>query len=105
MATHSGILAGEIPRTREPVGPVHGVKKSQTRLSTEHHIKRGYRGAEQTTGKDPPSRGRYRNKQAEGSSKKKEVLTPERSLVTPTAPGTCGQLCEQQRCKACALLN
>ena len=33
MATHSSILAWEIPCTVEP-GRVHGVTKSQTRLST-----------------------------------------------------------------------
>ena len=31
MATHSSILAWEIPRTEEPT--VHGVAKSQTQLS------------------------------------------------------------------------
>ena len=69
------------------------------------HPKGTYRGAEQTTGKDPPQQGRHRNMRTEGSSKKKEALTPERSLVSPTAPGTCGQLREQQRSRACALLN
>ena len=34
MATHSSILAWEIPWTEEPDGlTVHGVAKSQTRLS------------------------------------------------------------------------
>ena len=34
MATHSSILAWEIPRTEEPVGPQsNGVAKIQTRLS------------------------------------------------------------------------
>ena len=37
MATHSSILAWRIPRTEEPSGAtVHGVKKSQTELSTQH---------------------------------------------------------------------
>ena len=30
LATHSSILAWEIPWTEEPGGPVHGVTKSQT---------------------------------------------------------------------------
>ena len=35
MATHSSVLAREIPWTEEPGGAtVHGVAKSQTRLST-----------------------------------------------------------------------
>ena len=33
MATHSSILAWEIPGTEEPGGLVHGVAKSQTQLS------------------------------------------------------------------------
>ena len=33
MATHSGILAWEIPRTEEPGATVHGVSKSWTQLS------------------------------------------------------------------------
>ena len=33
MATHSSILAWRIPGTEEPAGLVHGVTKSQTRLS------------------------------------------------------------------------
>ena len=33
MTTHSSILAWEIPWTEEPGGPVHGVAKSQTRMS------------------------------------------------------------------------
>ena len=33
MATHSRILAWRIPWTEEPVTTVHGVTKSQTRLS------------------------------------------------------------------------
>ena len=33
MATHSSILAWEIPRTEKPGGLVHGVTTSQTRLS------------------------------------------------------------------------
>ena len=33
MATHSSILAWEIPWTEEPGGLVHGVAKSQTQLS------------------------------------------------------------------------
>ena len=38
MATHSSILAWEIPRTEEPGGlhTVRGVAKSQTRLSAFH---------------------------------------------------------------------
>ena len=31
MATHSSILAWEIPKTEEPGGPVHEVAKSQTK--------------------------------------------------------------------------
>ena len=36
MATHSSVLAWRIPRTKEPgrQATVHGVLKSQTRLST-----------------------------------------------------------------------
>ena len=33
MATHSSILAQRIPWTEKPRGLVHGVSKSQTRLS------------------------------------------------------------------------
>ena len=34
MATHSGLFAWDIPWTEEPGGaPVHGVRKSKTRLS------------------------------------------------------------------------
>ena len=36
MATHSSILAWRIPWTEEPGGLVHGVAKSQTRLSNFH---------------------------------------------------------------------
>ena len=38
MATHSSILARRIPWTEEPGGlhTVHGVAKSQTRLSDKH---------------------------------------------------------------------
>ena len=37
MATHSSILAWEIPWTEEPGGLVHGVTKSQIGLSTHTH--------------------------------------------------------------------
>ena len=33
MTTHSSILAWRVPRTEKPDGLVHGVAKSQTRLS------------------------------------------------------------------------
>ena len=33
MATHSSVLAWEIPWTKAPGGPHHGVAKSRTRLS------------------------------------------------------------------------
>ena len=36
MTTHSSILAWRIPRTEKPDGLVHGVAKSQTRLSDTH---------------------------------------------------------------------
>ena len=36
MATHSSILAWEIPWTEEPGGIVHGVTKSRTRLEHAH---------------------------------------------------------------------
>ena len=38
MATHSSILAWRIPWTEEPGGLVHGVTKSQTRLSDYHTL-------------------------------------------------------------------
>ena len=39
MATHSSILAWEIPWTEEPGGArVHGIAKSWTRLSTHTHM-------------------------------------------------------------------
>ena len=38
MATHSSILAWEIPRTEElSMATVHGSVKSQTQLSTDRH--------------------------------------------------------------------
>ena len=38
MATHSSILAWEIPRTEElSMATVHGSIKSQTQLSTDRH--------------------------------------------------------------------
>ena len=38
MTTYSSILACRIPWTEEPGGPtVHGVVKSWTRLSDQHH--------------------------------------------------------------------
>ena len=38
MATHSSVLAWEIPWTEETGGPkVHGVSESQTQLSTHTH--------------------------------------------------------------------
>jgi len=33
MATHSSVLAGEIPWTEEPGGTAQGITKSRTRLS------------------------------------------------------------------------
>ena len=33
IATHSSILSWEVPWTEEPGGLVHGITKSQTRLS------------------------------------------------------------------------
>ena len=43
MATHSSTLAWRIPRTEEPSTTVHGVPKSQTRLSgwAETHTMQG----------------------------------------------------------------
>ena len=39
MATHSSILAWEIPWTEEPGGArVHGIAQSWTRLSTHTHM-------------------------------------------------------------------
>ena len=36
MTTHSSVLAWKIPWTEEPGATVHGVAKSQTRLSDQH---------------------------------------------------------------------
>ena len=37
MATHSSILAWEIPWTEEPRATVHGIAKSRTRQNTHTH--------------------------------------------------------------------
>ena len=41
MATNFNILVWRIPRTEEPGGIVHGIAKSQTRLST-HRARMGF---------------------------------------------------------------
>ena len=46
MAIHSNILAWKIPWSKEPVATVHGVAKSQTRLSTAQHSPEGVWGVE-----------------------------------------------------------
>ena len=43
MATHSSILACIFPWTEDPLATVHGVTKSQTRLSDFHSHSEHYR--------------------------------------------------------------
>lgn len=58
-----------------------------------------YSSTDQIVQKEPNSQGRHEYTLSEDSSKRKEDLIPKRRLVAPTALGTRGQLCEQQRCK------